>query len=456
MAQELEELLPGRVTTDVAAYLKDWWPLQWLTDEPIGSATAAVRPGNVAELVRLADFASARGVPLYVRGGGSSVTGASIPSGGVVVDTASLDQILDLDETNRTVTVQAGVKLSALESKLNEKRLTLSQFPQSFELATVGGFVSTLGTGQYSTLYGGIEDSVLRLEVVLPTGEVIWTRKRGAPRSSVGPDLSRLFLGAEGAFGIVSAAELKVRRLPGHVWKAAFSFPDFAAAVNAARGLLELDVRPAVCRAYNELESQFQFDEKKSALLLVYHFRSEGVLKAVRGEVAALLEEGSTPADPGLVDAWLEKRFNFREQMDSMKKLGYAVETMEVAARWSRLLELYYEAVDALGGVPGVGGVGAHVSHLYDQGACLYFTVLFQPKEETYRIMWDRMAKVAKSHDATISHHHGVGMLKMVYAKDEVPLQVLARIKQAVDPNRTMSPGRLYGGGAGARPAQTS
>ena len=431
------------MTAEVGAYLKDWWPLQWVTDAPLGSASAAVKPGNVDELVKLVNFASSRGISLYVRGGGSSVTGASIPSEGVVVDTASLNQILDLDEANRTVTIQAGVKLSTLESKLNEKGLTLSQFPQSFELATVGGFISTLGTGQYSTLYGGIEDSVLRLEVVLPTGEVIWTRRRGAPRSSVGPDLSRLFLGAEGSLGVVSAAELKIRKLPKHVWKAAFSFPSFESAVNAARGLMELDVRPAVCRAYNELESQFQFEEKGCTLLLVYHFRSEEVLKAVRTEVIALLEEGSIPADPRLVDVWLEKRFNFREQIESVKHLGYAIETMEVAAKWSRLLELYYEAADALGGVPGVGGVGAHVSHLYDQGACIYFTVLFRPKEETYRGMWENMAKVSKAHDATISHHHGVGILKKVYAKDEIPLHLLRRIKQAVDPSGSMSPDRL-------------
>ena len=431
------------MTTDVGAYLKDWWPLQWVTDAPLGSASAAVRPANVDELSKLLEFAGTRGVSLYVRGGGSSVTGASIPSEGVVVDTASLNQILDLDESNKTVTVQAGVKLKSLESKLNEKGLTLSQFPQSFELVTVGGFVSTLGTGQYSTLYGGIEDSVLRLEVVLPTGEVVWTRRRGAPRSSVGPDLSRLFLGAEGALGVVSAAELKIRKLPKHVWKGAFSFPTFESAVNASRGLMELDVRPAACRAYNELETQFQFDEKGCVLLLVYHFKSEAVLKAVTSEAADLLDESSTPADPGLVDMWLEKRFNFREQMEMVKKLGYSVETVEMAAKWSRLLELYYAAAEALSGVPGVGGVGAHVSHLYDQGACIYFTVLFQPRETTYRSMWEAMARASKAHDATISHHHGVGILKKVYAKDEIPLQLLRKIKQAVDPAGTMSPDRL-------------
>jgi alkyldihydroxyacetonephosphate synthase len=371
VVQELEGVLPGRVTRDVAAYLKDCWPLLWITDEAVGSAVAAVKPVNVDEVVILVNFASSKGVSLYVRGGGSSVTGASIPSNGIVVDIGGLDQILDMDEANRTVTAQAGVKLKVLEAKLNGKGLTLSQLPQSFELATVGGFVSTLGTGQYSTLYGGIEDSVLRLEVVLPSGDVTWTRKRGAPRSSVGPDLSKLFLGAEGSLGIVSAAELKIRRLPKHVWKAAYRFQSFEAAVSASRSLLELDMKPAVCRAYNEVESLFEFEEQMCTLLVVYHFRSEAVFEAVRTEVSALLERGSTAADPALVDRWLEKRFNFKEQIDAVKKMGYALETIEVAAKWSRILDLYHDAVNTLGEIQGVAGVGAHVSHLYDQGACI-------------------------------------------------------------------------------------
>jgi len=311
LAQELSELLPGRVTTDVTSYLKDWWPLLRFSDQTFGSASAAVRPANVDELTRLVNFASSKGISIYVRGGGSSVTGASIPSGGIVVDTSSLNQILDTDQPNRTVTVQAGVRLKTLEAKLNEGGFTLSQFPESFELATVGGYISTLGSGQYSTLYGGVEDSVLRLEVVLPSGDVVWTRRRGAPRSSVGPDLSRIFLGAEGSLGIISAAELKIRKLPNYEWKAAFGFASFEDAVNASRALTELDVKPAVCRANNEVESQLQFGEKGCTLVLVYHFRSKDVMEAVRGEVLALLEANSTPADPKLVDLWLESRFNF-------------------------------------------------------------------------------------------------------------------------------------------------
>jgi len=149
LVEELEGVLPGRVTRNVGSYLKDWWPFTWIADEPLGSAIAAVKPSNVDEVAALVKFASANHVPLYVRGGGSSVTGASIPSKGIVVDMQSMDQVLDLDEQNRSVTVQGGTRLKLLEDKLKAKGFSLFQTPQSFDMVTVGGYVSTLGTGQF-------------------------------------------------------------------------------------------------------------------------------------------------------------------------------------------------------------------------------------------------------------------------------------------------------------------
>ena len=443
IVEELEGILPGRVTREVGAYLKDWWPLTWISDEPLGGAIAAVKPANVDQVAAVVNFASSNGVPLYAHGGGSSVTGASIPSKGIVVDMQGMDQILDLDETNKTVTVQGGTKLKHLEAKLGEKGFSLLQFPQSLELVTVGGYVSTLGTGQYSSLYGGIEDSVLRLEVVLPSGEVVWTRKRGTPRSSVGPDLSKLFLGAEGSFGIITAAELKIHRLPKHQWKAAFSLPNFESGVAAAKALMELDVKPAVCRLYNEVESAFQFGVNRPIMLLLYHARSSGILEDVKEEVSAQMQGSSTAADPALVDRWLEKRFNFREDIETVKKLGYTPETIEVAAKWSRIVEMYADIMITLSGVKGVGAVGAHLSHIYDQGACLYLTVLFEPNSDIYWTIWEAMAKITTTHDATISHHHGVGILKRAYARDEVPMGLIKKLKQALDPKGTLSPDRF-------------
>lgn len=443
IAEELEGILPGRVTRDVGPYLKDWWPLTWFSDEPLGSAIAAAKPVNVDHVVAVVKFAADHAVPVFVHGGGSSVTGSSIPSKGIVVDMGAMNQILDLDETNRTVTVQAGTKLKQVEAKLGEKGFSLFQFPQSLELVTVGGYISTLGTGQFSSLYGGVEGSVLRLEVVLPTGEIVWTRKRGAPRSSVGPDLSRLFLGAEGSFGIITAAELKIYRLPNHEWRAAYALPSFESGVAAAKLLMDLDVKPAVCRLYNEIESAFQFQEDKPVMLLVYHARSSKVLEDIREEVSSQMQGNAAPADPGLVDRWLEKRFNFRDDIETVKKMGYTLETIEVAAKWSRIVEMYADIMIGMSNVKGVAGVGAHLSHIYDQGACLYLTVIFEPNTDVYWSIWEAMAKITSTHDATISHHHGVGILKRAYARDEVPMGLIKKLKQALDPKGTLSPDRF-------------
>ncbi len=431
------------MTAQVGPYLKDWWALGWISDEPLASALAAVKPRNVDEVVALVKFAASGKVRLYTHGGGSSVTGASLPNKGVVVDMQEMNQVLDIDEDNRTVTVQGGTKLRALEEKLNAKGFSLQQFPQSMELVTVGGYVSTLGTGQYSSLYGGIEDSVLRLEVVLPAGDVVWTRKRGTPRSSMGPDLSKLFIGAEGIFGIITAAELKIHKLPNHVWKAAFVPPSFESGVASCKQLLELDVRPAVCRLYNEVESAFQFGEAKPVLLLVYHARSASVLEDIKSEVSARLGGGAVPADPSLVDTWIQKRFSFRDEIESVKKMGYIPETIEAASKWSRLADLYFDTENTLGGIKGVAGVGAHVSHIYDQGACIYFTVLLVPNVDTYWEIWETMANIAGKHDATVSHHHGVGILKKQFAKDEVPTELTKKIKRALDPGDVLNPGRM-------------
>ncbi|MDG7007799.1 MAG: FAD-binding oxidoreductase [Nitrososphaerota archaeon] len=443
IVEELEGVLPGRVTRDVKPYLKDWWPLTWISDEPLGSAIAAAKPTNVDQVAALVKFAASQKVPLYIHGGGSSVTGASIPSKGIVVDMQGMSQILDLDTDNKTVTVQGGVKLKQVEAKLGAQGFSLFQFPQSLELVTVGGYISTLGTGQYSSLYGGIEDTVLRLEVVLPTGEVVWTRKRGAPRSSVGPDLSKLFLGAEGSFGIITAAELKIHPLPKHTWKAAYTLGNFEAGVAVAKQLMGLDVKPAVCRLYNEVESAMQFQGPTPLLLLIYHANSAKVLEEVKEEVSALLSGSASAMDATLVDRWLEKRFNFREDIENVKKMGYTLETIEVASKWSRIVEMYVDVMNTLGDIQGVAGVGAHLSHIYDQGACLYLTILFEPNTDIYWSIWEAMAKITSTHDATISHHHGVGILKRAYARDEVPMGLIKKIKRALDPDGTLSPDRL-------------
>ena len=439
IAEELSNIVPGRVVSDVRGYLKDWWPIFSIQEEG-GSALVGVKPLNVDEVSKVVRFATSNKLPLVCRGGGSSVTGSSIPMGGIVMDLSGMKEVLDIDETARTVTAQAGIKLTELEAKVNTKGFTMGQVPQSFDLATIGGYISTMGTGQYSTFYGGVEDSVLRLQVILPDGEVIWTRRNDAPRSSVGPELARLFIGAEGVFGIVSAAQLKLYKRPTHIWKGVYVFEDFVSAANLARRLLDLDVQPAVCRVYNEVESSYQFGDAKPLVLLIYHFASASVMKSVVDEVQELMHSEGMPSDPALVDKWIEQRFAYREQLDAMKSMGYMVETAELAAKWPRVFDMYGDVMTELQAMEGVQAVGAHLSHLYHQGACAYFTIILKPEMSLYYGVWNVLGKIMQRHGATISHHHGVGILKAGIAGKETSLELLRKIKAALDPEGSMNP----------------
>ena len=142
-------------------------------------------------------------------GGGSGVTGGAVPEAeSVVLDLGDMNRILRLDAENMTVTVQPGVFLADLEAWVNERGFITGHYPQSIDVAQVGGLVATFSAGQFSTKYGNIEDMVAGLEAVLPSGEVM--RVQYLPRRAVGPDLRQLWVGSEGAFGVITEVTLKL------------------------------------------------------------------------------------------------------------------------------------------------------------------------------------------------------------------------------------------------------
>src|SRR5690606_8617965 len=143
-------------------------------------------------------------VPLTAAGGRSGVCGASVPvHGGVLLDMTALRGVGAVDAVSGIVEVAAGTFGPGLEHELRtDHGLTVGHFPQSFDLATVGGWVACRGAGQYSTRYGKIDRMVAGLEVVLADGRVI--RTGGAPAAATGPDLNQLFVGSEGTLGVIT------------------------------------------------------------------------------------------------------------------------------------------------------------------------------------------------------------------------------------------------------------
>jgi alkyldihydroxyacetonephosphate synthase len=443
------------VTVDaetVAEASRDWWPLAmiWALDGEVAARAAAVaRPasaGEVAEVLRVCNDAR---VPVTAAAGRSGVCGASVPlHGGLVLDLCGLAGIVDVDDESLVLDVLPGTFGTWLEDALRaEHGATLGHWPQSIDLSTVGGWLACRGAGQYSTRYGKIEDMVVGLDVALADGRIVHTG--GAPRAAVGPDLTQLFVGSEGTLGVITGARLRLHAAPRAERRAAFGFGSFADGIDACRAVLHRGATPAVLRLYDAIEADRSYQTGGRHVLLVL---DEGDGELVEGVMSVVLEEcmdaGAEILDAGLVGRWLEHR-NDVAALEALISRGYVVDTMEVAARWAALPKMFAEATAAIRAVDGTLVASAHLSHSYPDGACLYFTFAGQPeadaREAYYRAAWDAGTKAVLAGGGALSHHHGVGLNRARFVREALgeAFDVLAAVKQVLDPNGILNPGKL-------------
>jgi alkyldihydroxyacetonephosphate synthase len=459
-----------RVVVDpetLEAVSRDWWPLAMIWGSegtPVTAPAAAVRPetpADVAAVLRVCDDAR---VPVTAVAGRSGVCGASMPvHGGVVLDLTALSGIVDVDDTSLVLDVRAGTFGTPLEAALRtEHLLTLGHWPQSIDLSTVGGWLACRSAGQMSTRYGKIEDMVVGLDVALADGRVVHTG--GAPRAAVGPDLTQLFVGSEGTLGIITGARLRVHPVPPAEVRAAFRFPSFADGLDTCRRILRRGATPAVLRLYDPVEGDRHFDTGADAIMLVL---DEGDRDLVDAVLRVVLDEctarpfghgagatpfghgaGATPADVGLVERWLEHR-NDVSALGRFIADGFVVDTLEIAARWSDLADVYTSVLGALGAVEHMVLASAHLSHSYGDGACLYFTFGGRPpmdeREVFYRAAWDAGMRATLAGGATLTHHHGVGLNRARFVEEALGqgFSVLEATKRALDPHGVLNPGKL-------------
>jgi alkyldihydroxyacetonephosphate synthase len=455
----LQSRLGDRVRTDpdtIRQHLHDQWVISILRALQ-GRAPAplcVVYPRTTAEVSFVLEVADREKVPVVPRGGGSGVCGGAVgPSGAVVASLRGMDRIVELETRGMTVRVQPGVLGQHLEGWLRERGFTLGHFPQSVEISSVGGWISTRASGQLSTKYGSIEDMLLAFEAVLPGGRVV--RTRAVPRSSTGPDLRGLVLGAEGTLAILTEATLRLHRVPEREGRASWSFPDFHAGLEAIREILQSGWRPAVVRLYDEVETARHFSGQAPegrSLLLVH---AEGPERLVEAELdsasTAARRAGASFHGPSPVDRWFEHR-NRVPSFESFLERGIVVDTLEVAAGWDRVHGLYDRVLEALRRIPDLLVASAHCSHSYLQGTSLYFTFALQPPsldraEELYFRCRDAALEATLSAGGTISHHHGIGRQRVAWLRHELgqAYELLLALKRALDPNGILNPGALLG-----------
>jgi alkyldihydroxyacetonephosphate synthase len=434
-------------TVERADHSRDWWPrlipyaaLGHVENWP-GVVVKAASTDDVSATLRVA---SEHRVSVTPQGGRSSVVGGAAPDrGAIALDLTGLNRVLEIDDVSGTVRVEAGVFGPDLENALAPHGLTAGHFPQSFDLATVGGWIASRGAGQYSNRYGTIEDLVRGLTVVLANGDLLHVGGHG-PREAVGPDLTHLFLGSEGTLGVITEATLVVRRRATYERRRAYSFATFGEGLDVCRRILQRGARPTVLRLYDEVESMRHFELSESALIVL----DEGDPALVDATIAIVEDEcrASNQRDEKLVEQWLERR-NDVSALAPLWERGLVVDTIEVAGSWSILESLRERVTQTLRSLAGILVVSVHQSHAYVDGACLYFTFAAQPDdpEAFYRHAWDVAMAEVISAGAAMSHHHGVGRNRARFVAralgDTFPL--LENVKALLDPLGILNPGVL-------------
>ena len=452
-----------------------------------GSAPdAVVYPESAGEVQGVVAACSEARVACVPFGGGTSVVGGVEPkrsglAAAVTIDLRRMDRLLEADSRSLIGRLEAGTTGPRAEEQLARRGLTLGHFPQSFEYATLGGFVATRSAGQASTGYGRIDELVLGLRCTTPAGEIV---VRPQPASAAGPSLRDLLVGSEGTLGVITEVTLSLRPAPRTRRYEAWSFRRFGDGVEAFRRLEQRGIAPAVARLSDAEETRVTLalaggDGRRGSELVR---RGAGAYLRVRGHaggcVAILGYEGD-PADvgrrrtrgarllrslraaylgrgPGA--AWRRGRFRAPYLRDQLLDHGVLVETLETATTWTALLGLHErvggairDALSARGTAP---VVMCHLSHLYPAGASLYYTFMARRSPGEELDQW-RAAKRAAT-DAiiagggTLTHHHAVGSDHAPWMPAEVGelgLDVLRAVKARLDPEGVMNPGKLLPAG---------
>ena len=438
-----------------------------LSDAP----DVVVRPAGHDEIAAVLALAVEHRIAVVPFGGGTAVTGGLAArrdgfAGLISLDLVRMKGLLAVHEVSMTAILEPGLRGPEAEALLAERGLTLGHYPQSFEYATIGGFAATRSSGQSSAGYGRFDALVVGLRVATPRGEL---RLGSAPANAAGPDLRQLILGSEGAFGVITAVTVRVRRLPAVKVYEGWRWSSFDAGAEAMRTLAQAGLLPTVIRLSDENETAINLarpdeigDGDGSAgtdnggagagcLMITGYEGESAAVAAKQAAVTAVLEGlGGTPlgTEPG--EAWAHGRFGAPYLRDAMLDVGVLVETMETATFWSNRDTLYTGVKDALAAELGDGAIVlCHISHVYETGCSLYFTIAAKGADDPLP-QWLR-AKAAASDammaaGATITHHHAVGTDHRPWLTQEIGelgASVLRAVKADLDPTGILNPGVL-------------
>ncbi|MBI5503531.1 MAG: FAD-binding oxidoreductase [Deltaproteobacteria bacterium] len=436
-----------------------------------------VHPRDKEEVRRIVEYCNAEKIPLVTYGGGSGVVFGTRPEkGGVaLVMRTHMNKVLALSELNQTATVQPGMLGPDFEAALNAAperfgtrlRYTCGHFPQSFELASVGGWVLALGSGQASTYYGDAYHIVMSQEYVTPAGII---KTHDIPGTATGPKVNDIMKGSEGAYGVLVEVTMRIfRYVPGSRQRFSYMFPSWEAAVEASREIAQGEFGlPAVFRISDPEETEIGLKLKgfndglfgrymkmrgmepmKRCLCIGTVEGEKGFARHVSRQVAGIARARGAVSLTGYgTKEWEKGRYSDIHVREDLLDYGILVDTLESGVSWENVHRLHQGVRAFVKSRPRTFCL-THASHFYPQGTNLYFIFMMKPDspEEFFEFRGDVVAKILE-HGGSISHHHGIGRMFARFMEPHLgkeQMGVLRAIKRHLDPNGIMNPGGLLG-----------
>lgn len=431
--------------------------------------TAIVYPRSTEEVAQILVYCNENGINVIPRAGKTATEGGleNWKELTLVVDGLHLDRILEIDEYNMQATVQAGVALQTLEDEVNKLGLTTGHSPQSKPVAKYGGLIATRSIGQFSTLYGGIEDMVVGLECVFPDGHV--ARIKNVPRRAGGPDIRHIAIGNEGTLCYITEATVKLfRYFPENNRFYGYLTKDIETGIKVLREVMVNGYRPSVARTYSEEDARQHFYHfyKDNCVLIFMVEGNAGIVEATCRGIEEAVEKHrdgiveQVPSD--LIQSWFNNLNWSQQDIDDeftgmIENDSHDGFTTEVSADWETIPVLYHNVVKRIRSefsrVHDLTMLGGHSSHSYINGTNMYFVYNYAincaPEDEMriyhhpiQRIIVEETLKAGGS----MCHHHGIGKFRNEWSKDEhgSAYYMLEKLKEVFDPKGIMNFGTIF------------
>jgi FAD/FMN-containing dehydrogenase len=428
-----------------------------------GHCEAVVRPASTAEVARVVALCAAAGVPVVPHGGNTGLVGGGVPRGGIVLSTARLNRIREVDPMNRTMTVEAGVILADVQRAADEAG---ALFPLSLAAegsCRIGGNLATNAGGINVLRYGNARELVLGLEVVLPDGRV-WDGLRGLRKNNTGYDLKQLFLGSEGTLGVITAAVLKLFAKPRTRETALAAVASVDAAIDLFRrlndaggdALTAFELIPRIAfefcaRHVPGCDDPFGEPVPWAVLFDLTSPRRDDRLRETMESALAEAYEAGVVLDAVVAQtaAQAAELWRLRESIpEAQKPEGGSIKN-DVSVPLSRVPEFIARATAAVeAALPGIRPVP--FGHLGDGN--IHFNLSQPPAMDraAYLAEWNRIERIVSDIAAELggsfSAEHGIGEMKrssLLRYKSDVEMDLMHRLKQAIDPHCIMNPGKV-------------